>query len=79
MSTRDEIMERLRTKVRYFHSTFTSTQGQVVLKALEEEFNHDNIKSSDPHETYYRLGQRDVVVYIRQLLENMEKQDGNKQ
>ena len=70
-----DILERLRNKSRTFKSVFSSEQGQVVLQALEDEFNHVNIKSADPHETYYRLGQRDVVVYIRQLMENLENLD----
>lgn len=69
----EKVYEHIRKKAKVFYSVFKSSQGQEILKALEDEFDHSDIKSSDPHETYYRLGQRDVVVYIRQLLKHMEK------
>lgn len=71
----DAALANLKAKSKYFHQVFRSSQGKQVLEALEKEFDHENIKSGDPHETYYRLGQRDVVVYIRQLIEHSEKQN----
>jgi len=72
---KEKILERLRAKSKNFNSVFSSPQGEQVLVALEEEFNHDNIMAEDPYKTAYRLGQRDVVVYIRQLMRNMENLD----
>ena len=68
-SIAEEKFKEIHAKRARFKTLFASPNGQEVLKALEAEFDHVNIKSSDPHETYYRLGQRDVVVYLRQILQ----------
>ena len=62
-------------KATNFRTLFSSPAGKEVLQALEDEFIPDMLAKSDPHETYYALGQRDVVIYIKQLLKASEKRD----
>ena len=45
-----------------------SAQGKAAIELLNETFNHPDIIGKDTHDTYYRLGQRDVVEYINQLV-----------
>lgn len=71
----NEVREKLILKTKKFRRVFGGGEGKAILEALEEGFDHDEIKSSDPHETYYRLGQRDVVVYIKQMIKASEKND----
>jgi hypothetical protein len=61
--------------VKTFQSVFKTPGGKEVLKALEDEFDAMDIRDDNPHNTYYKLGQRDVVVYIKQMLEAAENID----
>ena len=65
----EKARERLNLKSAEFTKTFTSPAGKKVLEALEEEFDGVDLRQSTPHDTYYKLGQRDVVVYIKQMLD----------
>lgn len=65
-----EVKEKLARKASIFKQVFNSPDGQAVLAALEEEFNAADIfKQGQPDTTVYNLGRRDVVIYIKQLLE----------
>ena len=49
-----------------FQEVFGSMSGKVLLDMLEE---HNSCEfSPDPNEQYYRLGRRDVVREIRNIL-----------
>jgi hypothetical protein len=67
------IFEALRQKSRAFKSIFSGPEGQKALKALQDEFDQLNIMSETPEKTAYKLGQRDVVKYIEQLIHAHEK------
>lgn len=54
---------------------FSTPEGKEVLKHLEQEFDADILFERDPNVTAYNLGRRDVVVYIRQMLRYLEKED----
>ena len=51
-----------------FRDVFNTPGGKEVLAALDAELNHPNIVGADPHMTYYKLGQRDIVMYIHEML-----------
>lgn len=55
-------------KAARFHRVLTSPDGAKCFEDLIEAFDHDEIKGDDPYETYYKLGQRDVIVYLKQLI-----------
>ena len=61
-------LENLGKKAGDFHKLFTSPIGVKVLEALEEEFNPDKLFGSNNAETNYKVGARDVVIYIRQMI-----------
>ena len=70
-------IESLEKKAKDFYQIFTSPRGVKVLEALEEEFNPDKLLGKTDAETNYKVGGRDVVIYIRQMIrfkENATKQ-----
>ena len=69
---KEAALENLGKKAGDFHALFTSPVGVKVLEALEEEFNPDVLLASDPHETSYNVGRRDVIIYIRQMIRYKE-------
>ena len=48
---------------------FNSELGLAVLRILEDEFDQHDLRGGSTEETYFNLGRRDVLVYIRQLYE----------
>lgn len=71
-----EAKEKLARKASIFKQVFNTPDGKEVLSALEKEFNADNIfEKGLPDATAYNLGRRDVVVYIKQLLEYGKNED----
>lgn len=67
-----EAVDALNVKAGDFHKLFTSPIGVKVLEALEEEFNPDVLIGSTDAETNYKVGARDVVIYIRQMIRYKE-------
>ena len=61
-------IQALGKKAGDFHKLFTSPIGVKVLESLEEEFNPDKLLGKDDAETNYKVGARDVVIYIRQMI-----------
>lgn len=70
----DEAKKNLRKKSIKVFRLFSSPEGEEVLKILEQEFDHRDPRGVDIQDTYYRLGQRDVMVYIRQHLNNIRRE-----
>lgn len=58
---------RLARKSALVTAFLNSAAGKEMIKVLEEEFYDGEIKGSDPYDTYYNLGRRDVVAYLKQL------------
>ena len=78
MSERDEhhkkrVEEATKRKAAAFAAVFNTRDGEKVLEALEAEFDRDELRGGEPHSTYFNLGQRDVVVYIKQMLKYSER------
>ena len=59
----------LRPKIQLINSIFNTHDGEQFFQLLVDTFDRTNIRGADTHETYYRLGQRDVVQYLRELRE----------
>jgi hypothetical protein len=62
----------MREKLKAYEQTFKNPQGEKILKDLEERFLNQVSywpEENQPYMTYYREGQREVVRYIKQLLE----------
>lgn len=72
MSQERKQLEVVEKKAARFHRVFTSLEGALVLKDLEDEFNKDILLSPDHDETIYNVGRRDVFIYIQQLIRYQE-------
>ena len=69
---KEAAIKALGQKAGNFHKLFTSPVGVKVLEALEEEFNPDTLIGGNDAETNYKVGRRDVVIYIRQMIRYKE-------
>lgn len=65
---RKEIQGELLRKAEDFKNLFETPTGKVVLAHLEAEFNPVQLFDSNPHQTSYNTGRRDVVEYIKQMM-----------
>ncbi len=62
----------MKEKLKNYEQTFKNPVGEKVLKDLEDRyFNQISYRPENlqPYDTYYREGQREVIRYIKQLLE----------
>ena len=66
---KEEIIAKARAKAlkkaSAYQRLFKSPDGKVVLKDLEEEFERELHVPGDPYGTHIRVGQYDVIKYIR--------------
>jgi len=69
---KEAAIEALGKKAGDFHKLFTSPIGVKILEALEEEFNPETLLGKNDAETNYKVGRRDVVIYIRQMIRYKE-------
>lgn len=73
--SRKKVEEAVRKKSKAFAAVFNCPDGATVLDALENEFNGSELRGTDPHNTYYNLGRRDVVTYIKQMIAYSERKN----
>lgn len=71
----EKAKEAVIKKAKIFRDMFQTPQGKKCLEFLEQEFDLEDLRGHTTEDTYYNLGRRDVVVYIRQMLKFVEKQD----
>lgn len=70
-SSVEDTKKRLAKKSEVMRRVFSSPDGEAALEVLREEFDSINIYvQGDPHGTSYKLGCRDVVKYIEQLIKH---------
>jgi len=50
-----------------------TVDGQLLLNFLHEEYNRDNMRGPDVVDTYFNLGQRDVVMLLQTISESTPK------
>jgi len=67
MKTLQGVKQRLAKKSARVAAFMNSELGKEVIDALEQEFYHGDLFNTDPYQTAYNLGRRDVVVYLKQL------------
>ena len=65
----DDILASLRRKTGKVRLLFNTALGLEVLEILADEFDAPDLRGSTVEDTYFQLGRRDVLVYIKQLLE----------
>lgn len=57
-----------------YQRIFKSQDGETVLQDLEKRCNvHNTSFSNDPYETSYREGQRQVVLFIKSIINKNPK------
>ena len=57
----------VRNNAKVVGELMSSHVGQQLLKILDNTFCVGNMVGENPHLTYFNLGQRDVVEYLKQL------------
>ena len=62
-----DIKERLERKAAVLRRVFSTPDGAEALAYFDEEFTRGELFSQDPLSTAYKLGARDVVIYLQQL------------
>lgn len=62
-----------RRKAAVIQRAFSSPDGQEALKILTAQFGGTCYAKGDPHHTAYLEGGRDVLIYIREMTEAMER------
>ena len=60
--------QKLKDNARIIARITDTQQGKDLIKLLNDVFNHTELRGEDTHDTYYRLGQRDVVEYLNVLI-----------
>lgn len=73
-TTVEDIRRRIRHKGTAIIAFMNNPVGKAVVKALEETFYDGEIVDENPYMTYYNLGRRDVVSYMKQL-QRIEEQE----
>lgn len=68
-----ELKERLDKKAAVLGRLFSTPDGAEVLSFLEDEFAKGELFSTEPLITAHRIGSRDVVVYLQQLVRLKDK------
>ena len=64
----EEMKVRIRKKAAAFHELLNNPLGKELVAILEEEFyDKEDLRGDTVEETYYNLGARDVVAYLRTL------------
>ena len=76
-TTVEDIRARIRSKGADIVVFMNNPIGKSVVNALEETFYDGEIVDENPYMTYYNLGRRDVVSYMKQLQRIAENEDGD--
>ena len=66
-----EAMEKWRSAIRekseIVRAALDTPTGKNLMKVMEDTFCNQSLRRDSPYDTYYALGQRDVVQYLREL------------
>lgn len=68
MKKADDVKARLQRKASVLKRVFAGPEGQEALEFLRQEFVEGPLFDKDPLVTAHRLGARDMVVFIQQLV-----------
>ncbi len=62
-------------QARVLANVFHTPAGREALQFLQDAFDPEVITGATVEDTYFKLGQRDVVKYIETLLRRLENKD----
>ena len=72
----EDIRRRIRHRGAAIVAFMNNPIGKAVIQALEDEFYHGELADTDStNQTFYNLGRRDVVAYMKQLQRIVEQDD----
>ena len=60
--------EKALEKVGVYQKLFNSREGEVILKDLEDEFENKSLVSDKAHIMHVRIGELNVIRYIKTVL-----------
>lgn len=63
----EAIEQEIKRKAALVRRLFATPLGKEVHEILVNQFDADDLRGETVEQTYYNLGQRDVLVYLRQL------------
>jgi len=63
----DTLKAALKVKSARVKAFLNAELGKEIINLLENEFYHGALFDSDPLQTAYNLGRRDVVMYLKEL------------
>ena len=71
----EDIIDNERRLASLYYKVFTSPDGEDILADLMQQFyDRSSIVPGDPHMTHAREGAREVVLYIKQMMEEAENE-----
>lgn len=73
----EQLQARLGKKAAAVSRVLTSADGEVLMKALEEEFFNGPLIGDTPEKTAFNVGAREVVTYLRALIAFHNKEQSN--
>jgi predicted RNA binding protein with dsRBD fold (UPF0201 family) len=65
---KEQALKNLERKARAAARVYATEDGRYLIDALAEEMDKEDLRGKDTHETYFNLGRRDSITYIRELL-----------
>lgn len=73
----EKLQARLGQKAAGVSRVLTSPDGAVLMKALEDEFFNGPLLGETPERTAFNVGAREVVTYLRALINFHNKEQSN--
>jgi hypothetical protein len=72
-TTKPSNKEAIQRRAATVHGAFSTADGRDALEILQEQFGGSCYAKGDPHHTAYLEGGRDVLLYIRDMMNYYEK------
>lgn len=68
--TPEQLRVKREAQVAAVRAALITPQGKEMLAALLEEYDGLDLTGATPYDTYYRVGQRDLVKTLQHIAEN---------
>ena len=69
MANRETLQQELKERAGQYARVFSTPEGKKVLEDLAAQYNHSTLASTDPHDTYRKIGEFNVIRRIQTMLE----------
>ena len=74
MTTAAEVLEKRKALKKRLGDFFNSDAGKELLKDLTAAFDPDDLRGTTPDDTFFNLGARSVVRYLKALRDEDKKE-----